>query len=151
MKGDEQEIPWHSRFDLPGITFVLFLFLVIGSLPALEGSVGILITLVIYCGFSINSFQLTGPIYSLQGLWKTIQIGGNFNLCRFISFPFSVSILSTRMILNLIRTIPSLLWAILVVLVGSNSLAGVIALSFYSIGYLAKFFSETMKAQTANP
>ena len=59
------------------------------------------------------------------------------------------------MILNLIRTIPSLLWAILaVVLVGSNSLAGVIALSFYSIGYLAKFFSEAfesadLKAQTA--
>jgi phosphonate transport system permease protein len=61
----------------------------------------------------------------------------------------------TRMVLNIIRTIPSLLWAILaVVLVGSNSLAGVIALSFYSTGYLAKFFSEAfesadLKAQKA--
>ena len=53
----------------------------------------------------------------------------------------------TRMLLNVIRTIPSLLWAILaVVLVGSNSLAGVIALSFYSTGYLAKFFSEAFES-----
>ena len=53
----------------------------------------------------------------------------------------------TRMILNVIRTIPSLLWALLaVVIVGSNPLAGVIALTFYSVGYLAKFFSETFEA-----
>ena len=51
------------------------------------------------------------------------------------------------MILNVIRTIPSLLWALLaVVIVGSNPLAGVIALTFYSVGYLAKFFSETFEA-----
>ena len=42
---------------------------------------------------------------------------------------------------------PSLLWALLaVVIVGSNPLAGVIALTFYSVGYLAKFFSETFEA-----
>ena len=47
----------------------------------------------------------------------------------------------------MIRTIPSLLWALLaVVIVGSNPLAGVIALTFYSVGYLAKFFSETFEA-----
>ena len=45
------------------------------------------------------------------------------------------------------RTIPSLLWALLaVVIVGSNSLAGVIALTLYSVGYLAKFFSETFES-----
>ena len=53
----------------------------------------------------------------------------------------------TRMILNIIRTIPSLLWALLaVVIVGSNALAGVVALTLYSVGYLAKFFSETFEA-----
>ena len=53
----------------------------------------------------------------------------------------------TRMLLNMIRTIPSLLWALLaVVIVGSNSLAGVIALTFYSIGYLGKFYSEAFEA-----
>ena len=31
-------------------------------------------------------------------------------------------------------------------IVGSNSLAGVIALTFYSVGYLAKFFSETFES-----
>ena len=53
----------------------------------------------------------------------------------------------TRMLLNIIRTIPSLLWALLaVVIVGSNALAGVVALTLYSVGYLAKFFSETFEA-----
>ena len=53
----------------------------------------------------------------------------------------------TRMLLNIIRTIPSCsgpFWQ--VVIVGSNSLAGVIALTLYSVGYLAKFFSETFES-----
>ena len=29
---------------------------------------------------------------------------------------------------------------------GSNALAGVVALTLYSVGYLAKFFSETFEA-----
>lgn len=57
----------------------------------------------------------------------------------------------TRMLLNIIRTIPSLLWALLaVVIVGSNQLAGVIALTFYSVGYLAKFFSEAFEAANSD-
>lgn len=168
MKGDEQKIPWHSRFDLPGITFVLFLFLVISSLPALEGSGRNLD----YLGNLLRFFdQFFPPDWSilgstLQGLWETIQIAAiSTFVASFLSLFLSLCaartlspawlVFFTRMILNLIRTIPSLLWAILaVVLVGSNSLAGVIALSFYSIGYLAKFFSEAfesadLKAQTA--
>ena len=53
----------------------------------------------------------------------------------------------TRMTLNVIRTIPSLLWALVAVsLVGAEPLAGVIALTFYSIGYLGKFFSESFES-----
>jgi phosphonate transport system permease protein len=52
---------------------------------------------------------------------------------------------AVRLGLNAIRTIPSLIWALLAVaVVGANPLAGVIALTGYSIGYLAKFFSETI-------
>ena len=32
------ELPWHSRFDLLGITFLLFLAGSIGALPSIEGS-----------------------------------------------------------------------------------------------------------------
>ncbi len=32
------ELPWHSRFDLLGVTFLLFLAAALGALPAIEGS-----------------------------------------------------------------------------------------------------------------
>jgi len=48
-----------------------------------------------------------------------------------------------RTLLNCIRTVPALVWALLgVAVVGPNSLAGVIALTAYSIGYLGKFFAD---------
>jgi phosphonate transport system permease protein len=44
-----------------------------------------------------------------------------------------------------IRTIPSLVWALIAVaMVGANPLAGVIALIFYSLGYLGKFFADAI-------
>jgi phosphonate transport system permease protein len=52
-----------------------------------------------------------------------------------------------RMILNIIRTLPSLIWALIAVaVVGPNPLAGVIGLTFYSIGYLGKFFSDAFES-----
>ncbi|MBN8554294.1 MAG: phosphonate ABC transporter, permease protein PhnE [Deltaproteobacteria bacterium] len=56
-----------------------------------------------------------------------------------------------RFSLNAIRTIPSLIWALLAVaLVGPHPLAGVIALSFYSLGYLGKFFIDALNAVDLN-
>ncbi|MGE4107324.1 MAG: phosphonate ABC transporter, permease protein PhnE [Bacteriovoracia bacterium] len=53
----------------------------------------------------------------------------------------------TRFSLNGLRTIPSLIWALLAVaLVGPHPLAGVIALSFYSLGYLGKFFVDALNS-----
>jgi phosphonate transport system permease protein len=52
-----------------------------------------------------------------------------------------------RFIQNVIRTIPSLIWALLAVaIVGANPLAGVVALTFYSLGYLGKFFSDAFES-----
>lgn len=54
---------------------------------------------------------------------------------------------STRMFLNLTRTLPSLIWAFLfVILFGPTPVAGVFALTFYSLGYLGKFFSESIES-----
>lgn len=53
----------------------------------------------------------------------------------------------TRMLLNVIRTIPSLIWAVIAVAaIGANAQAGVAALTLYSIGYLGKFFSEAFES-----
>jgi phosphonate ABC transporter permease subunit PhnE len=55
----------------------------------------------------------------------------------------------TRLFLNLVRSIPSLVWALLAVaIVGANPRAGVIALTCYSLGYLGKFFSDAFEAWT---
>ncbi|MGP1346436.1 MAG: ATP-binding cassette domain-containing protein [Phycisphaerales bacterium] len=51
-----------------------------------------------------------------------------------------------RQALNAVRTVPSLIWALLfVAAVGFGQLAGVLALSLYSVGYLTKFFYESFE------
>ena len=32
------DLPWHSRFDLLGVTFLLFILGALSSLPSIEGS-----------------------------------------------------------------------------------------------------------------
>ena len=56
-------------------------------------------------------------------------------------------VVTMRMLLNVIRTIPSLIWAVIAVAaMGANALAGVAALTLYSTGYLGKFFSEAFES-----
>jgi phosphonate transport system permease protein len=159
-KMKKPELPWHSRFDLLGITFLLFLAGSIGALPSIEGSGRDLDYLGNLSRFASQFFPPDWSILdrTLSGLLDTLQIALVSTLLAIIlSFIISLGasrnvapawiLWPTRMLLNLIRTIPSLLWALLaVVIVGSNSLAGVIALTFYSVGYLAKFFSETFES-----
>ncbi len=58
----------------------------------------------------------------------------------------------TRFLLNAIRTVPSLIWALLfVAAVGLGSFAGVLALVAYSIGYLTKFFYEAFEGIDPGP
>jgi phosphonate transport system permease protein len=56
-----------------------------------------------------------------------------------------------RAFLNLWRSIPSIVWALLfVAAVGLGAMAGVLALTAYSLGYLTKFFYEALEeADTA--
>ncbi len=51
-----------------------------------------------------------------------------------------------RQLLNALRTVPSLIWALFfVAAVGFGPLAGVMALAVYSAGYLGKFFYEAFE------
>lgn len=50
---------------------------------------------------------------------------------------------AVRFIVGVIRTIPSLLWAVIfVIVIGLGALAGTLALSVYTLGYLAKLYAE---------
>jgi phosphonate transport system permease protein len=54
--------------------------------------------------------------------------------------------------LILFRTIPSLIWAVIAVaLMGPTPRAGVLALTFYSVGYLGKFFKEIFEQEDPRP
>ncbi|NER01018.1 MAG: phosphonate ABC transporter, permease protein PhnE, partial [Cyanothece sp. SIO2G6] len=94
----------------------------------------------------------------LRALWETVQIATIATAAgALLSFGFALLaskgvapgglVIPTRMALNAIRTLPSLLWALFAVaLMGANTLAGIAALTFYAAGYLGKFFSETFEA-----
>jgi phosphonate transport system permease protein len=59
---------------------------------------------------------------------------------------------AVRQMLNAIRTVPALIWALLfVAAVGFGQLAGVLALTLYSIGYLTKFFYESFENAPTGP
>ena len=157
---NQKDLPWHSRFDLLGVTFIIFLVGSLSALPSIEGSGRQLNYLGNLSRFAAQFFPPDWSILNrtLLGLLETVQIALVSTLLAIVlSFIISLGasrnvsppwiLWPTRMLLNLIRTIPSLLWALLaVVIVGSNSLAGVIALTLYSVGYLAKFFSETFES-----
>lgn len=62
----------------------------------------------------------------------------------YIAFPF-------RFILAATRSLPSLIWAILfVIVIGLGPLAGVLAMTFYTIGYLGKLQYETFEGMPSD-
>lgn len=90
----------------------------------------------------------------LRALLETIQMAFAGTLLGFImALPLGVLgtatlfrlpvVLPTRLIVAALRTVPSLLWGVLfVIIVGLGPLAGTLALAFYTVGYLAKLFAE---------
>jgi phosphonate transport system permease protein len=54
---------------------------------------------------------------------------------------------TARLILSAVRTVPSLIWAMIAVaVVGPGPLAGVWGLAAYSLGYLGKFFADALES-----
>ncbi len=154
------EMPWYNRLDVVSVTFLIFILLVISSVGALKGS-----------GRDLDHWEnlqrfigkwfppdpsVLDPV--MEAMLETFQIAVMATFFAIgISLVLSMGAANnlapkwlvglTRMTLNVIRTIPSLLWALVAVsLVGAEPLAGVIALTFYSIGYLGKFFSESFES-----
>ncbi len=107
--------------------------------------------------------RMVPPDWSVTGtavtaLAETIQmalLGTTFG--ALISLPLAVMAarnlsprwlaLTGRGILNLIRTVPSVVWGLFfVAAVGLGPFAGVLALSLYTVGYLGKFYFETFES-----
>lgn len=154
------DLPWHARLNVLNVTLVLFLLAVIFSSGTLAGSgrsLDYLGSLSRFLGrFFPPDFSVTRSV--LEALGETVQIAIMATFFSVIlAFPLAAAgartlsppwlVFIARMVMNGIRTLPSLIWALLAVaVVGANSLAGVIALTFYSMGYLGKFFSDAFES-----
>lgn len=153
-------LPWHARLNVLNVTLVLFLLAVAFSLPALRGSGRDL-------AYWENTTRFLGrffpPDFSvlpqvLSALVETAQIAVMATFAAlFLSLGLGALgartiaprwvVAATRLVLNGVRTVPSLLWALVAVaVVGANPLAGVIGLTFYSLGYLGKFFADAFES-----
>ena len=154
------DLPWHSRFNILSVTLILFILAVMASLPGIHGSGRQLDTWGNLARFLGKFFPPDLSVWklTLSSLVETIQIGVVATaIAIVISLPIAAAasrtlaprwcVLIARMALNAIRTIPNLIWALFAVaIVGANPLAGVIALTFYSLGYLGKFFSDAFES-----
>ncbi len=154
------DLKWHEHLGVLNISLLLFLVAVVSSAGVLRGSGRDLNYLANIRGFLANffppDFSVTGQ--TLLGLWETIQIAVMATAFAIVaSVPIAIASAQTlsprwlvfisRLLMNGIRTIPSLIWALLAVaIVGPNPLAGVIGLTFYSVGYLGKFFSDAFES-----
>ncbi len=101
-------------------------------------------------------WSVTGT--ALTALGETIQmalLGTTFG--ALLSLPLGVMAarnlsprwlhLVTRGLLNLVRTVPSVVWGLFfVAAVGLGPFSGVLALSCYCVGYLGKFYYETFES-----
>jgi len=151
---------WHERLDAGSIAFLALLALGAFSLPALRGpgrDLDYLANLRRFLGrFFPPDLSVLGT--TLSGLAETFQIAVLATLAAVaLSIPLALAgartlaprplVILARMAMNAIRTLPSLIWALLAVaVVGANPVAGVVALTFYSMGYLGKFFSDAFES-----
>ena len=151
---------WYEQLNLLNVLLLIFLFLTIFSGKNLmdENRPADVIS-----GFKYFIKKFFPPDFSdfsliLESLGETFQIA---IVSTFIAVIFSLVIAigasrnvspswlvqTIRMFLNITRTLPSLIWAFLfVIFFGPTPIAGVFALTFYSLGYLGKFFSESFES-----
>ncbi|HEY8901389.1 MAG TPA: phosphonate ABC transporter, permease protein PhnE [Chthoniobacterales bacterium] len=142
------------------VTLVVALLAVIFSLPALRGSGRDLDHLGNLLGFLERFVPPDFSNWRELGvaLLETFQIAVMATLfATLAAVPVAIAasgnlaprpvVRFARFLLVCIRSIPSLVWALLAVAIfGANPLAGVVGLACYSLGYLGKFFSDAFES-----
>ena len=153
-------LSWYQRLNVTTVSLFVLLIAIVASLPAMRGSGRELdhaANLIRFLKrFFPPDFSVAGQI--LGALAETVQIAVMATFFSVVlAFPLAAAGAQTlsprwlvafaRMVMNCIRTIPSLIWALIAVaVVGPHPLAGVVGLTFYSLGYLGKFFSDAFES-----
>ncbi len=106
-------------------------------------------------------FSVSGTVF--DSLVETVQMALiGTTLAAFVSLPISVLAARNvspgpirtcaRILLNLLRTVPSIIWGLFfVAMVGLGPLPGILALTFYASGYLGKFYYEGIESISPGP
>jgi phosphonate transport system permease protein len=157
------EPPPPPRINVFSVAVAAFALAAIASWPALRGSGRDLDTwgnVVRFVGYFFPPDWSVWP-ETLRALAETFQIAVlATGLAALLSLPLAALGARTiapawvrapaRLLMNFARTVPSLVWALFgVAIVGANPLAGVIALTLYSLGYLGKFYSDAFESVDA--
>ncbi|MFU8804839.1 MAG: phosphonate ABC transporter, permease protein PhnE [Bradymonadaceae bacterium] len=99
----------------------------------------------------------------LGSLVETIQMALiGTTLAAFVALPIAVLAarnlsprplqMGARLVLNFLRTIPSIIWGLFfVAIVGLGPFPGILALTFYAAGYLGKFYYEGIESIDPRP
>lgn len=110
------------------------------------------------CESEIEFFCSVGYI----GMMETIKIAFVATILGFIGALFFSSLaarnlvplyvaIPVRIFLSATRSLPSLIWAILfVIVIGFGPLSGVLAMTFYTVGYLGKLQYETFEGMASD-
>jgi phosphonate transport system permease protein len=154
------DLKWYQRLNLLNFTLILFILGAIASSGVLKGSGRDIDELGRTADLARRMFPPDFSVWpaAMQGLLETVQIAIWATLIATLAaIPLALATSSTissawiglpvRLFMNMIRTIPNIIWALIAVnIVGPNPLAGVIGLTFYSMGYMVKFFSDAVES-----
>jgi phosphonate transport system permease protein len=157
------EPPPPPRINVFTVTLAAFALAAIASWPALRGSGRDLDTWANLTRFLGHFFPPDWSVWreTLRALGETFQIAVLATVfATLLSLPLAALgartlsppwlVVPARLLMNFARTVPSLVWALFgVAIVGANPLAGVVALTLYSLGYLGKFFSDAFESVDA--
>jgi phosphonate transport system permease protein len=152
--------PWHSRFSALHVTLFAFIAACVWAGMSIEGpgrSLDHAANLRRFFGYFFPpDFSESASI--LRALLETAQMAILATAAAaLVALPLGAVgartlvrpwvALAARQVLNAIRTVPSLVWALIAVAIfGPNPLAGVYALTAYSLGYLGKFFADAFES-----
>lgn len=157
------EPPPPPRINIFTVTLAAFALAALASWPALRGSGRDLDTWGNLVRFLGHFFPPDWSVWreTLRALGETFQIAILATVfATVLSLPLAALgartlapawlVAPARLLMNFARTVPSLVWALFgVAIVGANPLAGVVALTLYSLGYLGKFFSDAFESVDA--
>lgn len=152
--------PWHSRFSAMHLTAAVFVLACGWAMTSLETParrLDYVANLRRFLGYFLPpDFSDSASI--LRALAETAQIALLATaLATVVALPLGAAGARTlmpapiaalaRLLLSGIRTVPSLIWALIAVaVIGPGPLAGVWGLAAYSLGYLGKFFADALES-----